>query len=216
MMKKSIMSLLVSSLNAQDGSTAGSSATAGSVNIERRYKDLTAIARHFMPDFDERKYWAYGCNCLILGDRPMSDPGLGRPVDRLDNVCKQYKDCQRCVAMKFGDDCIGEMVKYRWRYTNQNDIKCMDKPDTCKRALCECDLQFGKNMPAHRDEFNTDYHLFWSTVDWNAEENCLRGGHGPYEPACCGAPDGPMQLFNDATKDCCPNHGYSIRPEGTC
>ena len=57
----------------------------------RRYEDLKLLALHYMPDFDERKYWAYGCNCLILGDRPMSDLGFGRPVDRLDNVCKAYK-----------------------------------------------------------------------------------------------------------------------------
>ena len=59
--------------------------------IARRFKDLNLLALHYMPDFDERKYWAYGCNCLILGDRPMSDLGFGRPVDRLDNVCKAYK-----------------------------------------------------------------------------------------------------------------------------
>ena len=57
----------------------------------RRYDDLHKIAKFYMPDFDERKYWAYGCNCLILGDRPMSDPGHGRPVDALDMICKQYK-----------------------------------------------------------------------------------------------------------------------------
>ena len=62
-----------------------------SVIDPRRYKDLKLLALHYMPDFDERKYWAYGCNCLILGDRPMSDPGYGRPVDKLDNVCKAYK-----------------------------------------------------------------------------------------------------------------------------
>ena len=45
----------------------------------------------FNPKFDERKYWAYGCNCHVLGDRPMSDPGFGPPVDELDTVCKAYK-----------------------------------------------------------------------------------------------------------------------------
>ena len=52
---------------------------------------------YFNDDFDERKYWAYGCNCLILGDRPMSDPGHGLPVDALDSVCKAYKDCVKCA-----------------------------------------------------------------------------------------------------------------------
>ena len=57
----------------------------------RRYSDLINLVQHYNPAFDERKYWAYGCNCLILGDKPLSNPGLGRPVDALDMICKQYK-----------------------------------------------------------------------------------------------------------------------------
>ena len=45
--QKSIMSLLVSSLNAQDAE--------GGLDLGRRYKDLKSIALHYMPDFDERK-----------------------------------------------------------------------------------------------------------------------------------------------------------------
>ena len=69
----------------------------------RRYSDLLAITLHYAPDFDERKYWAYGCNCLILGDRPMSEMGKGKPVDEMDVACKEYKSCQKCVRMEFGD-----------------------------------------------------------------------------------------------------------------
>ena len=29
-------------------------------NTERRYKDLHAIAVHYDPDFDHRKFWYYG------------------------------------------------------------------------------------------------------------------------------------------------------------
>ena len=47
----------------------------------RRYWQLEDLMEFFNPTFDERKYWTYGCNCLMLGDRPMSDPGLGPPVD---------------------------------------------------------------------------------------------------------------------------------------
>lgn len=35
--------------------------------LARRYSDLLSIVYHYNPDFDERKYWAYGCNCLMLG-----------------------------------------------------------------------------------------------------------------------------------------------------
>ena len=78
---------------------------------ERRYKQLTAMMTHYNPDFDERKYWAYGCNCMILGDRPMSDPGHGPPVDALDTVCKKYKDCVKCARMTHGDTCYPENIK---------------------------------------------------------------------------------------------------------
>ena len=35
---------------------------------DRRYSQLVDMMGHYNPDFDERKYWAYGCNCLILGN----------------------------------------------------------------------------------------------------------------------------------------------------
>jgi len=85
---------------------------------DRRYSQLVDMMANYNNDFDERKYWAYGCNCLILGDRPMSDPGYGPPVDSLDAVCKEYKDCLKCARMKHGDSCIGEFVKYRYGYKN--------------------------------------------------------------------------------------------------
>ena len=78
---------------------------------EKRYNQLTAMMTHYNPDFDERKYWSYGCNCMILGDRPMSDPGHGPPVDALDTVCKKYKDCLKCARMRHGDSCIPEQVR---------------------------------------------------------------------------------------------------------
>lgn len=35
---------------------------------ERRYNQLTDMMNHYNADFDERKYWTYGCQCLILGN----------------------------------------------------------------------------------------------------------------------------------------------------
>merc|ERR1711881_732550 len=85
---------------------------------EKRYFQLTDMMGHYNHDFDERTYWTYGCNCLILGDRPMSDPGHGPPVDALDTVCKAYKDCVKCARMTYGDMCIGEFVKYKYGEKN--------------------------------------------------------------------------------------------------
>ena len=35
--------------------------------MTRRYSQLTEMMKHHNFEFDERKYWSYGCNCLILG-----------------------------------------------------------------------------------------------------------------------------------------------------
>ena len=36
------------------------------INV-RRYMQLADMMNFFNPNFDEKKYWAYGCNCLIIG-----------------------------------------------------------------------------------------------------------------------------------------------------
>ena len=36
-------------------------------DVDKRYSQLVDMMNHYNNDFDERKYWAYGCNCLILG-----------------------------------------------------------------------------------------------------------------------------------------------------
>merc|ERR1712134_239927 len=113
--------------------------------------------------FDERKSWTYGCHCLMLGDRPMSDMGSGKPVDALDNKCKAYKDCQKCVRAKHGDECIGEFVRYTWRYaTKRSQFESKNAAGTCERELFECDLQFVKDTWSAKEAYNQDYHLFWS------------------------------------------------------
>ncbi|CBY36593.1 unnamed protein product [Oikopleura dioica] len=193
----------------------GNRPTGGISVMGRRYSDLLKIVKFYNPTFDERKYWTYGCHCLILGDRPMSDPGYGRPVDPLDVVCKQYKDCQKCVKMQFGEQCIGEMVKYKWR-TSGSGVVCVDKPGTCKRNLCECDLDYAKKMPEQLGHFNSDYHLFWSTTGWDPRGDtgsCLKTT-GVSEPECCGPPTGPLTIFNSLSKQCCDDH--SIQPYGMC
>ena len=103
--------------------------------------------------FDEDKYWNYGCNCMIHGDRPLSDMGTGPGVDRLDKKCREYKLCQQCARAQHGEMCIGEFIAYRRPRTKvlvvdgveETHKVCRDTPNTCERALCECDLQFAKD-----------------------------------------------------------------------
>jgi len=116
--------------------------------VAKRYSQLIDQMALYNTEFDERKYWAYGCHCYILGDRPMSEMGHGRPCDALDNKCKAYKDCQKCVRETHGDSCIGEFVRYTWRYsTKRNQFESKNPAGSCERELFECDLQFVKVNP---------------------------------------------------------------------
>jgi hypothetical protein len=184
---------------------------------ERRYDDLESIASKYWrkqgltgkSKFDDRKYWTYGCHCLMLGDRPMSEMGAGKPVDALDNKCKAYKDCQKCVREKHGDTCIGEFVRYTWRYaTKRQAFESKNAPGSCERELFECDLQFVKDTYSTKDVWTEDYHLFWSKTGWDNEDanNCPSGGNGPVEHQCCGGHTSPYYWINLNKFQCCPDY----------
>ena len=65
---------------------------------------------------------------------------MGRPVDQMDNKCKAFKDCQKCVREKHGSDCIGEFRKYTWRWNNKAGVlESTNKEGSCVRELFECD-----------------------------------------------------------------------------
>merc|ERR1712113_509984 len=180
----------------------------------KRYSQLVEMMGNYNTAFDERKYWTYGCNCLILGDRPMSDPGHGKPVDELDTVCKAYKDCLKCARWAYGDMCIGEFVQYKYGIKG-GQVKCRNKENSCDRALCECDRQFAIVHNAAKQVYTNDYHSFWSELGWDPEGQCQKGGNGKGgNPQCCGGGTTAYTLYNADKKDCC-NDG-SVAPAGTC
>merc|ERR1712227_937073 len=148
-------------------------------NDERRYNDLVDIAKKVWAKngltgknrFDEKTYWAYGCHCLILGDRPMTEMGKGSPTDALDNGCKAYKDCQKCVREKHGDACIGEFVRYTWKWsTKENGFVSRDPEGSCERELYECDVMMAYNTFNNRAAYSDDYHLFYSTTGFDPNQ----------------------------------------------
>ena len=184
--------------------------------VAKRYSQLIDQMTYYNADFDERKYWTYGCHCMMLGDRPMTEMGHGRPVDALDNKCKAYKDCQKCVRAKHGDQCIGEFVRYTWKYASKiSDFQSSNAEGSCERELFECDVQFVKDTFDNKDVFNKDYHAFWSTTGFDNREDdfCPSGGTAPVEHQCCGGVDGPWYWIGLNNNKCCgqsPNNGGEV------
>lgn len=178
-------------------------------NTERRYKDLHAITLHYNPDFDHRKFWYYGCHCLMLSDRAMSTRGSGKPVDGLDSLCKLYKECVHCAKQEFGEECIPEAIKYNWEVNGNGKVVSKGaNPGTCKRALYECDNMYATKLAetGAMSEFTTDYHGFWTTTGFDYKTECPSRG-GVSQPECCGGYSSPFYLYNtlNPNKQCCPD-----------
>jgi len=176
---------------------------AGIAEGSKRYNQLVSMMENFNPSFDEKKYWSYGCNCLVIGDRPMSDPGRGKPVDAMDTTCKRYKDCLKCARMNHGEACIGEFQQYGMRITKAGNVICKDDAGSCNRALCECDAMFAQEHVQTIDSYNEDYNLFYSQIGWDPEDQCITNPGPGSDPKCCGAADSVYVLYNANNKKCC-------------
>lgn len=135
----------------------------------RRFSQLEEMMKKHNANFNIFTHFAYACNCNLLAtggiaDRPLTQPGWGRPVDPLDAVCKEYKDCQRCVTETHGPNCIGEEIRYRFRYGADwqgEKAICEDRAGTCQRAICECDSKFALQHSFAKENYNPTYSHFF-------------------------------------------------------
>ena len=198
-----------------DPKSPKSSAGAASEDIDeredRRYVDLSLMSsKHWKKqgngrDWDERKFWGYGCHCFMVGDRPMSDMGHGKPVDALDSACRLWKDCQKCVRENHGDDCIGEMRKYTWKYSSkQQTFVMMNKPGTCEREIGECDLKFVFDTYANKDSYNEDFNYFFGGFDKNDDQDSCPSTPGtPVAHQCCGGYTSAWYWISSNNQQCC-------------
>lgn len=94
-----------------------------------------------------------GKNCFIIHY-------LGRPVDRFDQLCKNYKDCQKCAKRLYGENCVGEITKYSWEYLigpRISEVSCSDPENTCERATCECDRIFALQLEQRNRSKNNHF-----------------------------------------------------------
>merc|ERR1711892_1305407 len=120
-----------------------------------------------------------------------------------DGTCKQYKDCNKCAQEQFGDTCIQEFTAYSFTSAT-NSIQCTDEPNSCKRALCECDSRFANEHAKKTNPFDASYHSFES--NWDPTSSCSAGTRGiRHDPKCCSNSDttSPFSLYNHNYKECC-------------
>lgn len=194
---------------------------------ERRYRETTRIIEFYNNAVDIKQLTSYGCNCFAVGDRPLSGSTVrGPPVDPLDQMCKDYKDCLACAIEAHGDDCVPEFIegsmksRYKVAYGNKadpNNVTCKDDAGTCKRDLCECSKKLGKRIASKPwdqlyDQSNSAFY-----GDFDSTTKCAKEPTGrtvDRTPKCCqdSAKEGPFSKYFAEDSQCCPSG--EIQPNG--
>ena len=188
----------------------------------RRYNDLRDMFVKFWAKngfrgkkggFDESKFWAYGCHCHLLEDEPISSVGGGAPADELDQHCKSYKNCIRCVKERHGDECNSDVSKYTWKWSSkQSALISVNMEGTCAADLFRCDKQFVESTFSSKDRFASNLHALMGSLDGgrafdhNEPGNCPRKtGSGAVPHECCGGMSKPFKWINLNQFQCCPD-----------
>lgn len=111
-------------------------------------------------------------------------------------------------------------MRYDWiqvKGPRKNELICTNKENTCERATCECDRLFSLGLEEKINDFDKQYHVFWSETGWNPEENCkprISNSDESSKSKCCGSPKtGPFKLYRDNLQMCCDDEVMSI---GSC
>ena len=81
---------------------------------------------------------------------------------------------------------LGEITEYELAYYG-DDVSCrLNERNTCKRALCECDLEFARGLPDQIDSYSDDFHTYWSPDEykWNPKEDCVKRKSRSFSISC--------------------------------
>merc|ERR1712037_439647 len=131
----------------------------------RKFRQLKIVVLWLQQEQKFGRYCYYGCYCLPEGSHDIAQGGYGKPQDNIDRSCKDFKQCYRCLNEEFGDTskgCAGEEFGYRFDLlTNDDgtkDVQCTNRIGSCRRSICECDLQLAKALAKYESEWDESLH----------------------------------------------------------
>ncbi|CBY12908.1 unnamed protein product [Oikopleura dioica] len=186
----------------------------------RKFRQLKIVVLWLQNEQLFGRYCYYGCFCLPEGSHNLAQGGYGKPQDNIDRSCKDFKQCYRCLNEEFGDTskgCAGEESGYRFDLiTNADgskDVQCTNRPGSCRRSICECDLQLARALSKYESEWDESLHSFKGGFDRDAK--CVKPvGNGTPILECCG--DKTTFPFNTPRREnqCCD--GPIAKPLGEC
>lgn len=198
-----------------------------------RYDDLESMAVKYWnkqglekeESFNAEQFWQYGCHCWFVGGNAISAHSQGPPLDKLDNKCKAYKNCLKCVRNKHGDACLMETNRYTWKYASkEHRFVAKNTTGTCKHDLFECDVRFLKDTFSFRTLYDSTYDpMVNEYFDRTSDDYCPKNGVNrsmmdmirtrDSNHSCCGGDGNPYFFISDSNQQCCKNKPLSLEKE---
>ena len=96
-------------------------------------------------------------------------------------------------------------------------ISCREDQTLCRRALCECDLEFATKITSFPDFALSHNHTLLQRNGFDFEKSCpKRGTPGIEEISCCGDRKSfpNVSIMNGKKDSCCGNLAYNSNREG--
>ena len=96
-------------------------------------------------------------------------------------------------------------------------ISCREDQTLCRRALCECDLEFASKITSFPDFALSHNHTLLQRNGFDFEKSCpKRGTPGLEEISCCGDRKSfpNVSIMNGKKDSCCGNLAYNSNREG--
>jgi len=155
----------------------------------------------------------YGCHCTAVLSGKQA--GIGKPVDPLDSVCKDYLGCMRCVKKQ--TSCQRQDI-YNYVIDGETGmaVECTDAAGSCARNQCECDAKFFKDvwhlaLSGLSYDFQYTGAVFDPTSKCKIKKQVLDERMDSYWSSfkqesyaqCCGGNSRPMEQFNTSRFSCC-------------
>lgn len=179
------------------------------------------------------RYCFYGCHCLPDAEHLQTGPKPGgKPVDEIDETCRQFGTCYKCLKNKHNAECKPEETHYRFKIVKDEktgdvkDIICLDKKDRCKQDVCQCDRKFALDVRKVESVWEPSNHMVKG--NFNREKQCPKSpSKGKTPDGCCGKiPNVSIRRqdekccgsksYDDEKKECCNPKTSEILKRGTC
>ena len=153
----------------------------------RKYENIAKaiLYLHAGEDREWGRYMPYGCHCAVNGPTDLL-AGSGQPLDEIDSACKRHKECTTCAMSDFDQASCPWWKPYKMtvmfdnqtgekklvccklcRNSASNNFTPVDEPNSCKRSLCECDMQLAKDIYEQRESYNRNNHHTHGSIDTN-------------------------------------------------